>query len=490
MRSMRGSMSIRSRARKLAAPRSGQSLVLFALLSVVLIGFIALGIDLGMAYSQRRFMQNAVDAAALAATNQLANNLQGTSDGSWTFLVKDQNIRDTVKRYIDANSGITPPGASYGAAGSCSSGPFCIEYLNVNKSLLDKSPTSNGQVPSGTAIVRVSVKRTYSTFLATVLGRNKMSVGATAAARIFPVSKPQYPPTGVWPMTRKYTGNALTEFPTNGACPPPVVFWSPNDSGSTVGDFKGLFYVGKYSAYVQEKNYDPSKKVAGTIPNHVQMITEFISDNNDPYGDTEGPPANLNGSDVHDSLVQWFRNGLSIKLTAGSYLTPPSDANDEPTTPSYSGKLSSWQINRNSTYAAYGDKVEVITGNLGNNISDAMKEYVHNHVVGKDSCGGNYALVAVYLWDKAETFQSSKSSTQRGKFVTLTGSGGDVNRVSLRDWRIYRFYDPYQPNASSYPVQSFTNSSEIRGYFPSVSVNAPPQSGNPSPFQNTVRLID
>ena len=45
----------------------GQALVLIALGIVVLIGFIALGVDVGMSYSGRRQSQNAVDAAAMSA---------------------------------------------------------------------------------------------------------------------------------------------------------------------------------------------------------------------------------------------------------------------------------------------------------------------------------------------------------------------------------------------------------------------------------------
>ena len=47
---------------------SGQALVLFALLAIVLIGFAALVIDAGLAYAARAKAQNAADAASPAGT--------------------------------------------------------------------------------------------------------------------------------------------------------------------------------------------------------------------------------------------------------------------------------------------------------------------------------------------------------------------------------------------------------------------------------------
>jgi hypothetical protein len=52
--------------RVFARQDSGQTVVLVALMFTVLMGFAALGIDVGRFYSERRFVQDAVDAAALA----------------------------------------------------------------------------------------------------------------------------------------------------------------------------------------------------------------------------------------------------------------------------------------------------------------------------------------------------------------------------------------------------------------------------------------
>jgi Flp pilus assembly protein TadG len=49
----------------------GQVLVLFALSIIVLFSFAGLAFDVGRFYSEKRFLQNAADAAALAAANAL-----------------------------------------------------------------------------------------------------------------------------------------------------------------------------------------------------------------------------------------------------------------------------------------------------------------------------------------------------------------------------------------------------------------------------------
>ena len=51
--------------------QSGQALVFVALGLVVLIGFVGLGIDMGVLRFQRRVQQTAADAAALAEANDL-----------------------------------------------------------------------------------------------------------------------------------------------------------------------------------------------------------------------------------------------------------------------------------------------------------------------------------------------------------------------------------------------------------------------------------
>ncbi len=52
----------------------GQTLLLFVLALGVLFGFVALAIDVGLLYEDRRHLQNTADAAALAGVAELPTN--------------------------------------------------------------------------------------------------------------------------------------------------------------------------------------------------------------------------------------------------------------------------------------------------------------------------------------------------------------------------------------------------------------------------------
>ena len=68
---------------------SGQTLIWFALSLVVLLGIAALAIDVGRLYGERRRMQNAADAAALAGAHELC---QGRPDADAVAMANDYAI--------------------------------------------------------------------------------------------------------------------------------------------------------------------------------------------------------------------------------------------------------------------------------------------------------------------------------------------------------------------------------------------------------------
>jgi Flp pilus assembly protein TadG len=59
----------------------GQILVLFCIASVVLMGFLALAVDIGLLWNERRAMQTAADAAAVAAAAALTDGDNVTTAG-------------------------------------------------------------------------------------------------------------------------------------------------------------------------------------------------------------------------------------------------------------------------------------------------------------------------------------------------------------------------------------------------------------------------
>lgn len=115
----------------------GQTLVIVAIMLVVLVGFLGLVVDGGNVYAQRRQMQNAADAAALAGARAMA---------------------------VDGHSAVE------GAA---------AEYAQMN------GATACTVITTSTT-VRAVVSKTVSTYFVRVLGITGIPVGAHAKATISP----------------------------------------------------------------------------------------------------------------------------------------------------------------------------------------------------------------------------------------------------------------------------------------------------------------
>ena len=75
------------------AAQRGQAIVLVALMMSVLLGFVALGIDSGRAFDTRRALQDAVDAAALAAADYYANSGSAASSATFGAQLFAQDLR-------------------------------------------------------------------------------------------------------------------------------------------------------------------------------------------------------------------------------------------------------------------------------------------------------------------------------------------------------------------------------------------------------------
>jgi hypothetical protein len=118
----------------------GQSLVLIALVIFALIALLALVLDGGMAYAQRRAAQNAADAGALAGANIYCS----TGDEN-EALVK------------------------------------AVEYAGYNNALEEHGTTASFD----NGAIRVDAQIEYDTFFANIFGYDSMNVGATASAGCF-----------------------------------------------------------------------------------------------------------------------------------------------------------------------------------------------------------------------------------------------------------------------------------------------------------------
>ena len=80
----------------------GQALVLIALAFVVMLGFVALAIDGGMIYSDRRFEQNAADAASLAGGGKGALTLENNYITYGEFTCQNGYVKQAINAAITA----------------------------------------------------------------------------------------------------------------------------------------------------------------------------------------------------------------------------------------------------------------------------------------------------------------------------------------------------------------------------------------------------
>jgi Flp pilus assembly protein TadG len=133
--------------------QEGQSLPLVVMFLLVLMGALALVLDGGNGYFQRRHAQNAADAAALAAATTIIK-------GEY----RDLTVQQVVTSFAQQNGAATAT----------------LEYLDVDGNVLTPS---DGNVPAATASVRVTAQRTFPTSFAAVLGMSTMTASAQSTAR-------------------------------------------------------------------------------------------------------------------------------------------------------------------------------------------------------------------------------------------------------------------------------------------------------------------
>lgn len=132
----------------------GENIVQIALAMLALLAFLALVIDGGFAYAQRRRMQNAADAGAMAGARELA--LEGS----------DSEIYARIDEYTRVRNGATSFEATYVPGGE---------------------PIGAGTVPTDTIGVRVEAIATFPTFFASVIGIGEFTVRAQAATHYGPL---------------------------------------------------------------------------------------------------------------------------------------------------------------------------------------------------------------------------------------------------------------------------------------------------------------
>lgn len=153
----------------------GQALVLFALSLIVLLGVAALAIDASRFYTERRFLQNAVDAAALAAAGAL---VQGKSTSE-----AEQVARDVLAVNYATDPNGSPPSAP----------PVVPLYEDGHAG--EPAYLADG-ILIGSSEVRVAVRNPVPFTFGRVLGLTEATIGAHARAawsgQLLPIAARRY----------------------------------------------------------------------------------------------------------------------------------------------------------------------------------------------------------------------------------------------------------------------------------------------------------
>ena len=141
----------------------GQVLVVFALGLTGLLAAAAVAVDIGRFYSERRFLQNAADSAALAAANAL---VRGDTDAA--AIIAAQNTLS--RNFLGDPNGIVP-----------SLPPAPPEYASGHSG--DPSYLTNGILISGGA-VRVAITNTIGYTFGRVIGLGNQAISARAMTEL------------------------------------------------------------------------------------------------------------------------------------------------------------------------------------------------------------------------------------------------------------------------------------------------------------------
>ncbi|MDY7077962.1 MAG: TadE/TadG family type IV pilus assembly protein [Chloroflexota bacterium] len=147
----------------------GQVLVIMVFGMIVLLVVAGLAIDGGTAILERRRMQNAADAGALAGTRQLAEAMcDGESSGATDLAVLAEVIDYGERNGVAGASGVVAAYVKFDGASVVGFSPPAL--------------VGGGTVPSGAAGVAVTTTFTRSTYFMSLVGINESAASAAATA--------------------------------------------------------------------------------------------------------------------------------------------------------------------------------------------------------------------------------------------------------------------------------------------------------------------
>jgi len=195
-------MRMRDTGRKSYVRQGGQVMVLFALVSVVLVGMVGLVVDSGTAYVHSRTLQDASDVAAESGDVLLTADLK-------------TNTADNPLPYSTADiCGVIETSISSTVTGTAASGSWQAYYTDLNGTVLGSafcpSPPS-GNPPSTAFGIKVTTTATSPTYFMGVLGINtttQNSSGTAVVQQLMQVNTDGMAPFMAWYMDCTLSGGA------------------------------------------------------------------------------------------------------------------------------------------------------------------------------------------------------------------------------------------------------------------------------------------
>jgi hypothetical protein len=193
----------------------GQVIILVALALVGLLGIAGLAIDGGRLFTLRRKVQNAADAAAMAAARTLSQKIVTCSDGS---VADDNEVAIAMVELARLN------GFAYDAPNVTIAGWY-TDYTGAR--IQPGRMTGYGfQIPTGATGFHVSLTVTETTTLMRVVGQTTISAHAETTVMIGPIKTVQDPPgTPILPLalsdqvlSRVSAGDEITLFDEETYC--------------------------------------------------------------------------------------------------------------------------------------------------------------------------------------------------------------------------------------------------------------------------------
>jgi type II secretory pathway pseudopilin PulG len=252
--------------------KRGQVLVLVVLGLVAVLAFVGLAMDSGRVYQTRRLLQNAADAAAIAAALELATNRSNTTQAS---------LWDKIAQYLQANGANPATSRAWLLQGD-------TRLVEISQSTSLEPPPSNANK------VEVLTVRTIPVLFAGFLGQSQNTVRARACALV---------------------GNLGTLGPRNNVVPIAVHYEVVRDArvGDTLILWDGYLVTVRAPNNVDRNYGDTGNPYSGWL-----NLAWIHNEDEDTIGNRE-----VDQSHSQANVNDWIMNGNPFPIFAGRISIPP-----------------------------------------------------------------------------------------------------------------------------------------------------------------------